>query len=211
MKPCMSPLTLLITLPVLGRLFCSAQWTESSEAAGQYIFYTGTVSGSVSYGLESDCSHVELKPHTKTYLYVGKYPPWDPNPFFLELYHLRSEGHDGRPNGTNEIPPGESKRKFLVQTDDSIFNLDFTTSAYACFKDGHGCGIIEFGASYAGVDLIDLRAAKTQQVSVGTELGYTVTGDQHSWVGNDTIKNEVDVATSCFEYGDTFTLYLTNF
>jgi hypothetical protein len=204
MKYYSNPLALLIAVSVFSSIFCSAQYAESLNAAGKYIFYNGTVSGSVSYSNSSSCSQVQLRKHDKTYFYIGKYPPWDPNPFFFELYHLRTEGEDGRPGGNDTSPSKKSKRQFIEYTDDSIFNLDFSTAAYVCMKDDHGCGYLEFDPYYVGVDVINLNASKIERVNVGSDLGYTVTGDQSAWTSNNTIQNDVDIASSCVPEGDSF-------
>ena len=72
-------------------------------------------------------------------------------------------------------------------------------------KDGHTCGMLEFDPCYVGIDLVDFKSRKNEKVIVGTEPGYTITGDQSSWISNDTTRNKVDIAISYFDYGDYFT------
>ena len=107
---------LILTLTCL-QLVAASSYTTEKEAGAQYLAFNGTISATVSYPTETDsksCSQKALGPFVQSYLYVGVNPPWDSNPFFFELYHLTSGLNSG------------------LFTSDSIYNLDFTTAAYAC-------------------------------------------------------------------------------
>lgn len=96
-------------------------WLHPTEdkAGSQYLAFSGTISATVSYPTETDnkyCSQQALGPFAQSYLYVGVNPPWDSNTFLFELYHLTS---------------GLNSRVFTL-TNYTIYNLDFTTAAYAC-------------------------------------------------------------------------------
>jgi hypothetical protein len=119
-----------------------------------------------------------LGPYKLSSLYIGVNPPWDSNPFFFELYHLASES-SGFPDWTN----------------DSIYNLDFTTAAYICMKNGEMCEFLTYHPYYFVVaEMVNLKDANVARVSEGMGVGYSVTGDEKTWVSNGTIKNSVDVA-----------------
>jgi hypothetical protein len=88
-----------------------SQWANSTHAHGQYITYTGLVSGLFQHPqaqIDQGCPDYTLGPHNRSYLYVGRFP-FDGNPFFFELYHFVTEV-------TNSS---------AILTADSIYNLDF--------------------------------------------------------------------------------------
>ncbi|GLB38017.1 putative CTD kinase subunit gamma CTK3 C-terminus [Lyophyllum shimeji] len=158
--------------------FIASQWVEEGHADAQYIFFNGTISGHWVPTNAPGCSDYYLGPHLRTYLLVGVNAPWDSNPFVFDLYHLATERDDG-----------------IVFTNDSIYNLQFTTAALLCRKDGRPCSSFESWPYYfAGVEMVNLNEARVERVTVGTETGYTVTGDEKTWVSNDTISNRVDIA-----------------
>jgi len=86
----------------------AAIYSTQTWAGTQYIFFNGTITGTVNYPSSCSPSSESYGPYIRTYLYVGVNPPWDSNPFYFELYHLASEG-DG----------------FIVITEDYVYNLDF--------------------------------------------------------------------------------------
>ncbi|OCK89737.1 uncharacterized protein K441DRAFT_680971 [Cenococcum geophilum 1.58] len=103
------------------------------------------------------CSQQALGPFAQSYLYVGVNPPWDSNPFFFEPYHLTSGLNSG----------------FFTFANDSIYNLDFTAAAYACWADdGTPCGLIKFDYHFVGEELLNLNMSKIEKVKVGQEDGY---------------------------------------
>ncbi|KAF8055169.1 hypothetical protein FPV67DRAFT_1745338 [Lyophyllum atratum] len=153
----------------------TSQWADSYYAGTQYIFYNGTISGRfVHPPSQSSCPDYHLGPHALTSLFVGVNPPWDANPFFFDLYHISSEG--------------------LPYTYDSIYNLEFTTAAYVCRKYGQPCRSVEFMPFYhLPVEMVNLKNAKVERVTVGAETGYRVRGDEKTWVGNGTVNDDLEV------------------
>lgn len=161
---------------------------EAEEWSGaQYIAFNGTVSGTVTYD-NSDCTSPNYGPYVNSYLYVGVNPPWDTNPFFFELYHLASEGEG-----------------FLVLTEDRVYNLDFASSAYACWNDdGTPCQFFEYDYTFMPEKLLDLAKASVKKSTVEGEDGYEVSGSQDTYVKNETRRatiNSVDVASGCYDSG----------
>jgi len=138
-----------------------------------------------------------LVPFVQSYLYVGVNSPWDGNPFFFELYHLTS---------------GPSSGLFTL-TNDSIYNLDFTTAAYACWADdGTPCGLIEYDYHFVVEELLDLNMSKVEKVKVGREDGYNDSGDQTSWVNSTTERsatNGVNLLSSCYDANVDWTSHFT--
>ena len=180
---------LILTLTCLQLVVASSYATEN-EAGSQYLAFNGTISATVSYPTETDsksCPQQVLGPYVQSYLYVGVNPPWDSNPFFFELYHLASKPDPG----------------FITFTDDSIYNLDFTTAAYACWADdGTPCGLIELDYHFVAEELLNLNMSKVEKVKVGQEDGYNVSGDQTSCVKNTTegsATNGVDLQSYCYD------------
>lgn len=221
------PLGLAIILTAQYGIFCNAQYADEFNAAGQFLFYNGTVSGSLTYS-ERPGVPCSLKEHAKSYLYVGKYPPWDSNAFFFELYHLSTRDHDGKPDGedqqstastpvlastaTSNIPttaamPVSKRQGFVDVSQDEISNFVFTTAAYVCFKDNSSCAAsgsyFVNDPYYVPIELIDLARAKVERVNEALglgqkpEQGYRVTGDETSWVSNNTVHNVVTIAGRC--------------
>lgn len=214
---------MLVSIWILTSLIplCIAQRAEFTDAGGLFIFYNGTISGQVTYSPPGNltCGPKSLGSYSKAYFYAGVYPPWDKNPFFFELFHKRSEDMDSRPGGDTELePPADEdtrrrKRQFVSLTYDDIFNLWFASAdGYNCFEDGKPCGSVYHPdyAYFVGVDLLNLTAGTSKRVKVGSETGYTVTGDEKTWISNDTAWNTVDIATSCVQTrnGDEFRWYV---
>ena len=192
---------LILTLTCLQLV--AASYATEDEAGSQYLAFNGTISATVSYPTETDnkyCSQQALGPFAQSYIYVGVNPPWDSNPFFFELYHLASGLNSG----------------IITLTDDSIYNLDFTTAAYACWADdGTPCGSIEFDYHFVGEELLNLNKSKVEKVKVGQEDGYNVSGDQTSWVNSTTERsatNGVNLLSFCYEanvdWSSGFTWYV---
>ena len=191
---------LILTLTCLQLV--AASYATEDEAGSQYLAFNGTISATVSYPTETDnkyCSQQALGPFAQSYIYVGVNPPWDSNPFFFELYHLTSGPNSG----------------FFALTNDSIYNLDFTTAAYACWgDDGTPCGLIELDYHFVGEELLNLNKSKVEKVKVGQEDGYNVSGDQTSWVNSTTERsatNGVNLLSFCYEANvdwSSFTWYV---
>src|SRR4051812_22790038 len=90
-------LSLLLLSIFLGaaRMIRADANAEYEASGAQYILYSGSISANVSYSSQlssSRCPALNTPSYTNTHLYVGKNPPWDPNPFFFELYHSSSDG-----------------------------------------------------------------------------------------------------------------------
>jgi len=157
----------------------------------QYILYSGSISGSTSWTStavpegDNTCSASgtdSVGPYAATDLYVGVNPPWDPNPFFFELWHLASDCDSS-----------------FCWTKDKIYNLDFASAAYECIskETGQPCEFITLGYYYQQEIYLDLKSKSTiQRQQIGGETGYTVSGESSSWVGNDSA-NGVDVLSEC--------------
>ncbi|KAF8060246.1 hypothetical protein FPV67DRAFT_1453361 [Lyophyllum atratum] len=154
----------------------TSQWADNHYAGTQYIFYNGTISGRFVHPPgQSSCPDYHLGPHALTSLFVGVNPPWDANPFFFDLYHI-------------------SSTESILYTYDSIYNLEFTTAAYVCRKYGQPCGDVEFMPFYfLPVEMVNLKDAKVERVTVGAETGYRVRGDEKTWVGNGTVNDDLEV------------------
>jgi len=188
---------LILTLTCL-QLVAASPYATEDEAGAQYLAFDGTISATVSYPTETNnkyCSQQALGPFVQSYLYVGVNPPWDSNPFFFELYHLNSDLNSG------------------LFTNDSIYNLDFTTAAYACWADdGTHCGFIEYDYHFVAEELLNLNMSKVEKVKVGQEDGYNVSGDQTSWVNSTTERsatNGVNLLSWCYDANVDWTGYFT--
>jgi hypothetical protein len=175
-----SPIPTLLMLLGAARL-AKAQANAAFEASGaQYILYSGNISASVSYSSQfssSSCASLTTPSYSNTHLYIGKNPPWDPNPFFFELYHSASDGR--------------------IFTSDQIFNLDFSSSAYECFKDGKPCGFVAVDFDLKLQQYLDLTKAQVAKTTVNGEAGFSVNGDPTSWVTSNATGNGVDVVSNC--------------
>ncbi|EPE28836.1 hypothetical protein GLAREA_09957 [Glarea lozoyensis ATCC 20868] len=175
-----SPIPTILMLLGAVRL-TNAQANAAFEASGaQYILYSGNISASVSYSSQfssSSCASLTTPSYSNAHLYIGKNPPWDPNPFFFELYHSASDGR--------------------IFTNDQIFNLDFSSSAYECFKDGKPCGFIAVDFDLKLQQYLDLAKAQVAKTTFNGEAGFSVNGDPTSWIASNATGNGVDVVSSC--------------
>jgi hypothetical protein len=167
----------------------AAQRAYSSGQGSQYILFSGNISGDVSWapdaspeGTTASCYGGSLGSFARTDLYVGVNPPWDPNPFFFELYHFASDCETS-----------------WCRTRDRILNLDFSSSGYTCIDtyDEEPCDFIALWWYYRPSVYLDLKnKSKIEQVEMGGETGYKVEGGSDSWVGNDS-SNRVELRSSC--------------
>jgi hypothetical protein len=185
MLPSLSTFLLTPLLISLHLLPASAQNAAYYESGAQYILFSGNITGTVTYPSTPSCPEKALGSYDRTSLYVGVNPPWDTNPFFFELYHLASDGEG-----------------IFVLTNDLIYNLDFSSAAWECYKGGEPCtGFFIEDPDYVPVVYLDMSVsnsgAKYETAEVGNENGYTVTGGAGTWVGNDT-GDAVDVDALCF-------------
>ena len=148
----------------------------------QYIVFNGELSGSTEWasnahpaGAPSDCYGDVMGPYARASLFIGINPPWDPNPFFFELYHIASdcEGAVG-----------------FCSTKDEIFNLDFASAAYKCFGPPSS-------SCYVPAVYLDLEnKTKITQINIDGELGYRIEGGNDTWVGGASA-NSVHVSSTC--------------
>lgn len=171
--------------------FVAAQNALVNPQGSQYIIFSGSISGSTSWTStavpegDNTCSASgtnSVGPYAATDLYVGVNPPWDPNPFFFELWHYASDCDSS-----------------FCWTEDKIYNLDFASAAYECIDKGTGqpCELITFNYYYRQDVCLDLKSQSTiQRQQIGGETGYTVSGGPSSWVGNDSA-NGVYVSSEC--------------
>jgi hypothetical protein len=195
-------LSTLYLLLVFQPLLALSQFAVQDEAEAAYIRYNGTVSGSFSFppALKPNCPDWTFPKQAGSDLYVGAYPSWDKNSFFFNLYHLSSGECDQTDCPFNYAPTNATrKRQFITFTEDSIFNLQFTSAAYECFKDNKPCSqqdsfIIAWPFYYVPLELLDLDKAEVKRVDVGGEKGYHVEGDEKTWVGNGTWTPHFDIA-----------------
>lgn len=169
-----------------SQVSASSYTTDSTPS--QFINFTGTVSASTSWSSDFQnqkipCTDRTTAAYSKSYLYVGLNPPWDPNPFYFELYHFASDSSGG----------------IVSFTDDDVYNLDFTTAGLACMglSSGKPCASFQYGYYYQQIQNIDLTKAKISQTDVNGQSGYSVTGDVGTWVGNGSLPIGVDVDKSC--------------
>jgi hypothetical protein len=163
---------------------------SEDENGSQFLIFNGSVSASVTYpsDIQDVCEARTLGPYLKSYLYVGLNPSWDTNPFFFELFHRASDS-------TGTLLGG--------LTEDLVYNLDFASSAYACWRNsGKPCSWYETQWHYQPEILLDLTKANVKTVTTGSgEEGYEITGDETSYIKNETERatvNGVDVADGCY-------------
>ncbi|KAF2730393.1 hypothetical protein EJ04DRAFT_47361 [Polyplosphaeria fusca] len=170
--------------------------TSEDANGSQYLAFNGTISTSVTYpntnGVVNCAGTASYGPYNSSYLYVGANPPWDPNPFFFELYHLSSEDAG-----------------LIGFTDDRVYNLDFSSSTYGCWDDdGTPCGLLAFDYHWVPEILLNLSLATIKQVKIGEENGYEISGDETSYIKNDTERasiNTVDIYSWCYDLDVDFT------
>ena len=142
----------LLLLAAARPALSAANAVENPQQGSQYIKFSGEVTGTVSWatdtapagrtGCAPDGQPHNMGHYTRSHLYVGVNPPWDPNPFFFELYHFASD----------------CEASFCF-TRDSIYNLDFASAAYQCYNpvDKKPCGLITFNPLYQKETYLDLK------------------------------------------------------
>lgn len=130
------------------------------------INFNGTLSSHFSHPPGSPCVDFFSGPEYLSYLAVGVNPPWDSNPFFFELYHeAENEG---------------------IYTNDTVYNLDFYTATYVCYQpNGETCSFVDTWPYYfVPVESVNLHLTTIERANIGNQIGYVVTGDETSWVSN---------------------------
>ena len=220
------PLHLLFLLIYIPSLIVS-QSDLLDEANPIFIRFNGSLSAhfTPSPSLSSQCHSFNIIPVRASTIYVGIYPDWDPNPFFFQISHGHSE--DCAPadcpweyyhpslRRKRAAAPREKRQGFVFDTYDQLYQLDFASTYYVCEKDGELCGSVEWDPSYIGARMLDLRLASVRRVAVGDEMGYTVQGDERTWVSNSTANSSFYLgedhvlladppATTCLEQPDRF-------
>jgi hypothetical protein len=182
---------LAVATGYLVELSSASSYATGDFAGAQYIQYNGTVTAKIQNPSQCLKQNVQLGPYVNSYLYVGKNPPWDTNPFFFELYHLASESG------------------FSILTNDDVYNLDFPSAAYACGQNGGNCQGFVYADEYHGEQKLDLTKASISKVqgSGGSDFGYSVSGDNTAYVGKDSdaSRDEVDVNSRCSAIGIDWT------
>ena len=163
------PLSLL-----LASFICSVwsldQWDNYTPLT---ILYNGTTSLNFTWAANGSaiCPGIVVQPLAS--LFVGLNPPWDDNPFFFEI------AQGGYPAAVN--------------------NLDVFTAAYICYNGNSVCGDFEWESFYfVPIEKLNLRKATVNPASIGGEPGYTVIGDNKTYVGNPL--NTSDPAPWTFTY-----------
>ncbi|KAF2012517.1 hypothetical protein BU24DRAFT_494510 [Aaosphaeria arxii CBS 175.79] len=193
--------SLATSLATVGSLLSVAdaisRVTSSIEENGsQYLGFNGTISAKTTYPSSGSCDET-FGPFAKSYFYVGLNPPWDSNPFFFELYHLASEGSGGP----------------VTFTKDDVYNLDFGSSGYVCYSEGKPCGYFETVWYYQSEILLDLTKAAVKKTKVGNEDGYEISGDQKTYLKNETERqslNRVDVDSECGQFNWNYDFSIWN-
>ncbi|KAF2679576.1 hypothetical protein K458DRAFT_460738 [Lentithecium fluviatile CBS 122367] len=171
--------------------FASLTRNAEEYSGVQYLGFNGTVSGSVTYANPTDtCESKTIEPLVNAYIYVGVNPEWDTNPFYFEIYHLTSDYEVSR---------------FVTFTDDDIFNLEFASSAYACWgRSSEPCGALQYNPVWEPEIMLDLKKASLKRVDLEGGQGYEITGDEATYMKNETLRatvNGVDVVSSCYQDG----------
>ena len=140
---------------------------------------------------------------------MGAFPVDDPNPFFFQLNHVASNDceqeecpfdYSGGSSQDNDTQTTRAeKRQFTVLTYDDLRNVDFYTAAYSCQKNGRDCSLVEVDPYYMLAEVLDLNKSQVQEVDdVNGYKGYTVKGDEKTWVSNGTLHPSFDPDTFCF-------------
>lgn len=171
------------------------------EDGTQAIYYNGSLTGSFEHPKSaiSNCSTYYFDSLKDAVVTVGTNPPWDTNPLYFRLSRL---GEDNA-GGLGCFIGGCTK--------DPIFNLDLATAAYACFTGNDRCSILEFSYYYVPLPIIDLNKATISKINSGGKEGYSVAGDQSTFVSNGTVKYSFDFQRpgnysedGCLEYSLPF-------
>ena len=161
---------------------CTIGVAAPTEAATQFIYYNGSISGQFFQpdSTPSNCPDWYLETMQNAALTVGVNPPWDTNPFYFDFRH-----HGNTIYGCGML---------ISCTNDSIYNLYFSTADYVCFKDGKPCGLLEISPFYyEALELINLNEATVTPLMIeGGEKGYSVVGDRSTFVSNGTSVNKFD-------------------
>jgi len=169
----------IITIVLLLLSPSSLVWAVSrsiAESGTQFIFYNGTINGSLEYNAKNDsaCGKPLFDSFSNlrnSSMKIGINGPWDANPFFFEL---TLDGPDGVPS--------------------RLSDLSFATTYFICYDEGERCGFIELWPwYYVPAQMLDLNSASVsvvKEASIGeNESGpfYSVLGDENTWVSNGTV------------------------
>jgi hypothetical protein len=170
----------LFTLPST----VSAQQALNRYASAEYILYKGKLTGQYEHPpdmVARNCPNYSIGPFDGAALYVGKYPSWDLNPYFFELYLY-----------------GSSSRNMPSPKPAWVEKLSFKTTGLLCYKDGQRCAsVVLWPWEDIPFRLLDLTNeeghAVTERVTVGSSMGYKVQGNEKSFLGDGTLRNMVEV------------------
>ncbi len=202
---------IVVALLVAAARGVSATPRSMDEGGSQFIFYNGTLTGSLApkgdsqndrYGNSQDCKNYSsfyFEDDSLTSLYIGKNPEWDPNPF---IFYLTQQSPDLR-----------------------SYDISFASAYYPCYKEGKPCGFFEFSPwYYITATMLDLKKASVSVVKDATigagETGpfYSVTGDEKTWISNGTSNSTLDFrvpsnytendTSPCFPLQSTFVWYV---
>lgn len=147
----------------------SQSWDNSRPLT---ILYNGSLTSHFSHPPHAPmhCGDYFSQPELSAYLEVGVNPPWDNNPFFFQLYD-RSENGEG------------------YYTNTPVYNLHFFTAVYVCYQpSGQTCSTVlqSWPYYFVPIEMVNLNRAVVERTIMGPEIGYSVSGDEKTWVSNDT-------------------------
>lgn len=163
-------LALSLVLVSFSPVWSLNQWDNYTPLT---ILYNGTTSLNFTWAANGSaiCPGTVAEPFAS--LFVGVDPPWDDNPFFFEIYQ------NGYPAAVNQ--------------------LDIFTAAYMCYNGDNVCAEFEWESfDFVPEEKLNLRQATVNRASLAGEPGYTVTGDNKTYVGNP--HNTSDPAPWAFNY-----------
>lgn len=153
--------------------------SSPSELFGgsQYIFYNGTLGGSLTTTNTScgDNGTYYFADIADTSIDIGINPAWDPNPFYFYLKHSA--------HGTSAGPDGY----------DSIDNFHFASAWYLCYtRPGRRCGLFDRNPYYyVTATMLDLYRTTISATDSQSGPGYWIRGGQPTWVSNGTTTNDL--------------------
>jgi hypothetical protein len=147
----------LLLLSVLPPVWSFNQWDNYTPLT---ILYNGTTSLNFTWAANGSaiCPGTVAQPYAS--LFVGVDPPWDNNPFFFEI------SQNGYPGAVNK--------------------LDIFTAAYICYDNQNDvCGEFAFDYFYfVPEEKLNLHQSTVNRASIAGEPGYTLIGDNKTYVGN---------------------------
>ncbi|KAE9374016.1 hypothetical protein N431DRAFT_454827 [Stipitochalara longipes BDJ] len=148
-------------------------------AQTQFITYNGSITGSYGPGPSSlsNCSTYYIPPIVNASFLAGVNPPWDTNPYYFSFEH------------SGNVVNGQGCYDPFGCTNDSIWDLGFITADSECIDfAGNGCnGLYQVGDFYyKGIEYLNLNHATVTPIQQAGLPGYSVTGDQSTFVNQST-------------------------